>query len=128
MKSKEINLKELGSIRGKTFELSKDLNKGIKKDEIIKEKIKKININPLINSQQISFLSESIINFISIGICCFIYRYFSLEWFNINEVENNPFYLGYFLVGGISLYVTGIFSWYEGKDLLKIKSRKGKQK
>ena len=122
MKSEEINLKELNSIRQNTIQLNKDFEKELKNDKIKEEEEKideEINI-PLINYRQIQLLSESIINYFSMGICFFIYGCYGLKWFNVTEEENNSFYLGYFLIGGIILYLIGIINWYEGKELISL--------
>ena len=115
MKSEEIEFKEII-----TNSYIKELNKNMpkSKNNIKEEKIIKINIIPLIQIRQIPFLSESIINYFAIGICHFVYGCFGLEWFNISEEENKSFYLGYFLIGGICLYIIGIINWYEGKELV----------
>ena len=121
MKSEEINLKELGPTKIDIKELNKEIEKNIiNSDESLlkKEKIQKIGIQPLIQINQISFLSESIINYCTLGICFFIYGCYGLEWFKITEEENKSFYIGYFLIAGIIIYIIGLFNWYEGKELI----------
>ena len=121
MKSEEINLKELWPTKTNIKELNKEQEKNIiNSDESLlkKEKIQKMEIQPFIQIKQITFLSESIINYFVIGICFFIYGCYGLEWLNIHEEENESFYLGYFLVCGIIIYIIGLFNWYEGKELI----------
>ena len=72
--------------------------------------------NSLIHIRQLSFLSESIISYLAIGICLFIYGCHGLKWFDINDDNYKQFYLGYFLISGLVLYVIGIMNWYEGKE------------
>ena len=121
MKSEDINLKELCPTKTNIKELNKEQEKNIiNSDESLlkKEKIQKMEIQPFIQIRQISFLSESIINYFVIGICFFIYGCYGLEWLNIHEEENESFYIGYFLVCGIIIYIIGLFNWYEGKELI----------
>lgn len=73
---------------------------------------------PLIHIRQYSYLSESVINYLGIGLCLFIYGCHGLKWFDIEDERYKQFYLGYFLLSGIALYVIGIFNWYEGKELI----------
>ena len=117
MHSEEKELKETVRSNAKLMKKEK-----LKKDNgddktTINEEIK-YEIKPLVNIRQISFLSESVINYFAISICFFIYGCHGLEWFKINDENNKNFYLGYFLVSGISLYIIGIINWYEGKRLI----------
>ena len=70
------------------------------------------------NIKEISLLSESIIDYLSIGIVLFIFGYYNLDWFDIKEKINKQFFLYYFLIAGIILYIIGIFNWHEGRELL----------
>ena len=116
MISEDIKLKEsLGIKRNKeirSHDENNDDKATVENEEIIER------ITPLINMRRITILSDSIINYFSIGICFIIYGLYGLEWLNVSEEQNRPFYLGYFLVSGIILYVVGIFNWYEGKELI----------
>ncbi len=94
-----------------------EIKREIKKN--VKEK-KNTNSEPLIYIRQISFLSESIINYFAIGICLIIYGFQGLKWFNINNEIYKQFYLGYFFVSGTVLYIMGILNWYEGRNLIFI--------
>ncbi len=101
------------------------INKGEKKESnddktTINEETKLSGISTVIHIRQISSLAESIINYLTIGICFFIYGCIGLEWFKVAEEASLKFYLGYFLVGGITLYIIGIINWYEGKGLIFI--------
>ena len=73
-------------------------------------------ISPYIVYRKYPFFSTSIINYLSIGICLFVYGITNLEWFNSNI--NSHFYIGYYLFSGIILYIIGIINWYEGKELI----------
>ena len=120
MNSGELQLKDSTTLRTsiKGFEKAqKKINK--QKTSINEEKLPKIS-EPLIYIRQISFLSESIINYFSIGICLFIYGCHGLKWFNANNEKYKNFFIGYFLISGISLYFMGIINWYEGRELIFI--------
>lgn len=82
-------------------------------DEEIKHKF-----TPLINVKKVAGLSDSIVNYLAMGICFVVYGLYHLEWLNVEKKGNKDFYLGYFLVASICLYITGIFNWYEGKELI----------
>ena len=71
---------------------------------------------PLINYKKYSILSDSIINYMAIGISLFIYGYINLKWFRAEY--NTRFLIGYYLISGIVLYIIGIFDWYKGKELI----------
>ena len=77
---------------------------------------KQIIISPYIVYRKYPFVSASIINYLVIGICLFIYGITELEWYKSNT--NILFYKGYFLFSGIILYIIGIINWYEGKELI----------
>ena len=101
------------------IEIKKEKKNKIKEEKnIINEKLVTNKGSPLINIRQISFLSESVINYFAIAICLFIYGCHGLEWFNVDEDKNKQFYLGYFLISGGVLYIIGIINWYEGKELI----------
>ena len=75
-------------------------------------------ISPYIVYRKYPFVSTSIINYLAIGICLFVYGITNLEWFKSNLNSNNLFYIGYYLFSGIILYIIGIINWYEGKELI----------
>ena len=103
------------------IKIKKSNQKIIKDDNttINEEDIKsKINTNTLIHIRQFSSFAESILNYLVIGMCFFIYGCHGLEWFKIAEKENLLFFSGYFLMAGITLYIIGIVNWYEGKELI----------
>ena len=116
MISEDIRLKESEGIKMKpkirTNDENNDDKTTVDNEEIIKR------ITPLINMRRITIISDSIINYFSIGVCFVIYGLYGLEWLKVSEEQNRAFYLGYFLVSGICLYVIGIFNWYEGKELI----------
>ena len=120
MNSGEIKLNGSTTLRTNIKEFKKAKKKiNEQKTKIIKETLSK-NSEPLIYIRQISFLSESIINYFAIGLCLFTYGCHGLKWFNTNNEKYKHFYFGYFLISGISLYVMGIINWYEGRDLIFI--------
>ena len=120
MNSGEIQLKDSTTLRESIKEFKKAQKKINKqKTSIDEEKLAKIS-EPLIYIRQISFLSESIINYFAIGICLFIYGCHGLKWFNANNEKYKNFFMGYFLISGISLYFMGIINWYEGRELIFI--------
>ena len=82
-------------------------------DEEIKHKF-----TPLINVKKAPVYSDSIINYLAMGMCYVVYGCYHLGWLNVDKDANKDFYLGYFLVASICLYITGIFNWYEGKELI----------
>lgn len=107
LKDTEINVNSKLAKNEKNDEDKKtDIDEGVKK-----------KITPFFNIRKIPTLSESIINYLVIGICFVLIGFHDLGWFKIEE-NQNKFYLGYFLVAGICLYVVGIFNWYEGKELI----------
>ena len=116
MISEDIRLKESAGIKMNPKFRSQDENNDdkttVENEEIIK------TITPLVNMRRITIVSDSIINYFSIGVCFVIYGLYGLEWLKVSEEKNRSFYLGYFLVSGIILYVIGIFNWYEGKELI----------
>ena len=78
--------------------------------KVIKNEIPKMNI------RKISTLSDSIINYFSIGICLFLNSAYNLTWFKLRE--NEKFSFAFFIFAAGVLYVIGIFNWYEGKEIL----------
>ena len=82
-------------------------------DEEIKHKF-----TPLINIRKETGLSGSIINYLAMGICYVVYGLYHLGWLKVDQDKNKDFYLAYFLVASICLYITGVFNWYEGKELI----------
>ena len=79
-------------------------NKDIKKPEI------KMNVRKILT------LSDSIINYFSIGVCFFLNSAYNLGWFKLKD--NTKFLFTYFLFAGLVLYIIGIMNWYEGKEIL----------
>lgn len=71
---------------------------------------------PLINYKLDPVLSSSILNYLAIGIGLAIYGCEKLDYFELSR--NKGFYTKYYLVSSIILYVSCIFDWYDGKDLL----------
>ena len=80
------------------------------------KKIRQKIITPYIVYRKYPFVSTSIINYLAIGICLFIFGVTNLEWFKSNT--NSLFYVGYYLFSGIILYIIGLINWYEGKELI----------
>ena len=80
------------------------------------KKIRRKIITPYIVYRKYPFVSTSIINYLVIGICLFIFGVTNLEWFKSNT--NSLFYVGYYLFSGIILYIIGLINWYEGKELI----------
>ena len=80
------------------------------------KKIRPKIITPYIVYRKYPFVSTSIINYLAIGICLFIFGVTNLEWFKSNT--NSLFYVGYYLFSGIILYIIGLINWYEGKELI----------
>ena len=78
--------------------------------KIIKNEIPKMNI------RKISTLSDSIINYFSIGICLFLNSAYNLKWFKLHD--NEKFSFAFFIFAAGVLYIIGIFNWYEGKEIL----------
>lgn len=116
MITEEKKLKQDDEIKIKSMENNiKDDNNTTINEEDIKSKI---NTNTLIHIRQFSSFAESILNYLVIGMCFFIYGCYGLEWFKIAEKENLLFFSGYFLLAGITLYIIGIVNWYEGKELI----------
>ena len=76
----------------------------------------KKKIYPLINYKINPLLSSSILNYLSIGISLAIFGCVKKKFFDLNN--NIIFYPKYYLVSGIILYISGLFDWYEGKELL----------
>ena len=68
------------------------------------------------NVRKILTLSDSIINYFSIGVCFFLNSAYNLGWFKLKD--NTKFLFTYFLFAGLVLYIIGIMNWYEGKEIL----------
>ena len=68
------------------------------------------------NVRKILTLSDSIINYFSIGVCFFLNSAYNLGWFKLKE--NTDFLFTYFLFAALILYIIGIMNWYEGKEIL----------
>ena len=79
-------------------------------EKVIKNEIPKMNI------RKISTLSDSIINYFSIGICLFLNSAYNLKWFKLHD--NEKFSFAFFIFAAGVLYIIGIFNWYEGKEIL----------
>ena len=116
-------------MNSENMKLKEEKTKKIANDEQTKEKMNdeitnvneeeiKRRMNTIIHARQISPLADSIINYLSIGICLFVYGCYLLGFFNVDKDQYMQFFMGYFLVGGIALYIVGIINWYEGKELI----------
>lgn len=114
MNSEHISLKQ-DKEKGKS---SKNKINKFDDKSTIDEEVKKPKLNTLVHIRQVSSLSDSVINYLVIGMCFFIYGCFGLEWFEVAKETNLQFFLGYYLVAGIVLYLIGIINWYEGKELI----------
>ena len=68
------------------------------------------------NVRKILTLSDSIINYFSIGVCFFLNSAYNLGWFKLKD--NTDFLFTYFLFAALVLYIIGIMNWYEGKEIL----------
>ena len=79
-------------------------------EKVIKNEIPKMNI------RKISTLSDSIINYFSIGICLFLNSAYNLGWLELDH--NKKFSFAFFIFAAGVIYVIGIFNWYEGKEIL----------
>ena len=79
-------------------------------EKVIKNEIPKMNI------RKISTLSDSIINYFSIGICLFLNSAYNLGWLELDH--NKKFLFAFFIFAAGVIYVIGIFNWYEGKEIL----------
>ena len=125
MSSDEIKIKGSETLRSKSQMLKKETklrtrtnNTSNENTTLIEEEYDIPKYSPLIHIRQYSYLSESIINYIGIGLCLFIHGCHGLEWFDVENERNNQFYFGYYLLSGIILYIIGILNWYEGKELI----------
>lgn len=76
----------------------------------------KRKIMPLINYKLSPLLSSSIINYLAIGISLAVFGCDKINKFKFEQ--NRKFYAKYYLVSGIILYISGLFDWYDGKELL----------
>ena len=77
----------------------------------------KSKIIPFINYKLNPILSASILNYLAIGISLAIIGLSEKEFLKLKK-EKRQFYLKYHFVSGIILYISGIFDWFEGKELL----------
>ena len=122
MSSEEMKIKGSETIRSNTQMLKKTTKIRTSTNNTLIEEIEEVydieKTSPLIHIRQYSYLSESIINYIGIGLCLFIQGCHGLEWFDVENERNNQFYFGYYLLSGITLYIIGILNWYEGKELI----------
>ena len=82
-----------------------------------KENVKK-KPNIKMDVRKISTLSDSIINYFSIGVCFFLNSAYNLGWFKIKDGNNSVSIFTYFLIAAGVLYIIGIMNWYEGKEIL----------
>ena len=96
----------------KATNISDDKNK--KKDNADNSKKKVI---PLINYKINPLLSYSILNYLAIGISMAMHGCVKRKFFKLDETKI-AFYSKYYLVSAIILYISGIFDWYDGKELL----------
>ena len=80
------------------------------------EVVVKKKIIPLINYKINPLLSSSILNYLAIGINLAIFGCVKKEFFKLHL--HKEFYSKYYLVSGIFLYISGLFDWYDGKELL----------
>jgi len=71
---------------------------------------------PLINYKMNPLLSSSILNYMTIGITLAIYGCVERKFFKLHE--NKKVCQKYYFISGIVLYISGIFDWYDGKELL----------
>ena len=77
----------------------------------------KNKIIPFINYKLNPILSASILNYLAIGISLAIIGLSEKKFLKLEEMKSQ-FYLKYHFVSGIILYISGIFDWLEGKELL----------
>ena len=82
----------------------------------IEIRIKNDKIIPLINYKLHPILASSILNYLAIGISSAIYGCVKLDYFKLQA--HPSFYSKYYFISGIVLYISGVFDWYDGKDLL----------
>ena len=93
-----------------------NISEEINKKNDIEIRINNDKIIPLINYKSHPILASSILNYLAIGISSAIYGCVKLDFF---KLEDHPkFYSKYYFISGIVLYISGIFDWYDGKDLL----------
>jgi hypothetical protein len=71
---------------------------------------------PKMEIRKILILSDSIINYFSIGLCLFLHSAYELNWFD--PEKSSEFLFTYFIFTACLLYIIGIMNWYEGKELL----------
>ena len=120
--SEDIRLKEKNKVVIKAIIKEEENNQDKKTESPDEPQNKEIEIkqkkgeHPLINIRKVSNLSDSVINYFLISISLFMYSAYNLGWFDLKNSEK--FVVGYYIFAGVSLYIIGILSWYEGKELL----------
>ena len=81
-----------------------------------KEVFQKREEPPYINIRKVSTLSDSVVNYFVISVCLFLHSAYNFGWWELKDEKN--FLIGYYIFAGATLYIIGIFNWYEGKELL----------
>ena len=93
-----------------------NFSEGNNKKNELEIDVKKNQLIPLINYKLNPILSSSVLNYLAIGISLAIFGCVEENYLNLNVYS--AFYTKYYLVSGIVLYVSGLFDWYDGKELL----------
>ena len=86
-----------------------------KNDEDNTINVKK-RVIPLIHYKLNPILSTSILNYLSIGISLAIFGCDKKNFFKLQG--HRPLRINYYFVSAIILYISGIFDWIDGKELL----------
>ena len=94
-----------------------NFSEGNNKKNELEIDVKKNQLIPLINYKLNPILSSSVLNYLAIGISLAIFGCVEENYLNLNA-QYSEFYTKYYLVSGIVLYVSGLFDWYDGKELL----------
>ena len=76
----------------------------------------KKRVIPLIHYKLNPILSTSILNYLSIGISLVIFGCDKKNFFKLQG--HRPLRINYYFVSAIILYISGIFDWIDGKELL----------
>ena len=76
----------------------------------------KKRVIPLIHYKLNPILSTSILNYLSIGISLAIFGCDKKNFFKLQG--HRPLRINYYFVSAIILYISGIFDWIDGKELL----------
>ena len=76
----------------------------------------KKRVIPLIHYKLNPILSTSILNYLSIGISLAIFGCDKKDFFKLQG--HRPLRINYYFVSAIILYISGIFDWIDGKELL----------